>query len=84
MGNRDRQRDSIAAERGHATAYLALETWRRELALQKRSETTLDALLRAACEEASAQEFEHIPRLHNRFMNGARRIIREAAKREAA
>ena len=52
MSNRDRQRDSVAPERGHGTAYLALETWRRELANRERSSTTVDPLCRAACAES--------------------------------
>jgi hypothetical protein len=47
-----------------------------------RTATTMDSLWRAACAEANAQEFTHIPPLHAAFMKEARQIIEAALRQE--
>ena len=64
------------------SCYPALEAWRSEVGLGHRTTTSLDALWRAACCEANAQEFSDIPDLHDDFMSDARRIVEEALRSE--
>ena len=65
-----------------AQRYPALETWRAELARGERAPGVIDALYRAACYEANAIEFAHIPELHDGFMADARRIVQQALREQ--
>ena len=60
--------------------YPALTAWHEELRRGERATTTSDALWRAACTEATAQEFESIPDLHRILMRDAKRIIMDAIR----
>ena len=71
----------IHGNRHKIDRYPALDAWARELRAGDRTRTTFDPLWRAACEEANAREFAHIPALHRICMWKAARIIREAARR---
>ena len=62
----------------------ALNAWRAEVASGERTRDTVDALWRAACEEANALEAAAagLPDLAEHFRRDAYKIISEAAKRQ--
>ncbi len=62
----------------------ALDAWRRELAENKRTKYTFDALWRAACEDMNALEATSIPRLAAFYRREARRILADAAKQQGS
>ncbi len=61
----------------------ALDAWRRELAENKRTTYTFDALWRAACEDMNALEAP-TPELRAKSLENARRILADAVKRQGS
>jgi hypothetical protein len=60
----------------------ALSTWRAELRSGQRTVYTFDPLFRAACAEANALEFSHIPELARACQETAREIIADALREQ--
>ncbi len=62
--------------------YPALEAWRRELKDGERDKHQHDPLWRAACYQATAQEFADVPSIHDGCLRDAQDIIVEAAREQ--